>query len=148
MKLHDAPLANRQSFLKAALLIILGLVFIGCASSAPPLSPQVPQPQTPEQLLSAAGFKQIYPTTPSQQARLREMPQKQIFLINKGTRVYYVYADRSGCGCLYAGNQQNYQNFQTLLLQSQLVAEQYQAAQMSTWDWGAWSPVWGPGEAD
>jgi hypothetical protein len=46
----------------------------------------------------------------------------------------------SGCGCLYAGNQQKYQNHQNLLTQSQIVAEQYQAAQMGEWDWGAWGP--------
>jgi hypothetical protein len=119
---------------------------MGCAGSSPSLSPLVPAPQTVEQLLSAAGFKQIYPTTPAQQARLKNMPQKQIFLISKGPKVYYVYADASGCACLYAGNQQNYRNFQTLLTQSQLVAEQYQAAQMNTWDWDSWGPGWGVGE--
>lgn len=70
------------------------------------------------------------------------MPQKQIFLISKGPKVYYVYADVSGCGCLYAGNQRNYQNFQGLLTPSQIAAEQYQAAQMSAWDWDAWGPGW------
>ena len=113
----------------------LGIVFLSCAGSTPSLSPQVPAPQTAEQLLSTAGFKQIYPTTPAQQAWLKSMPQKQIFMISKGPKVYYVYADATGCGCLYAGNQQKYQNFQTLLTQSQLVAEQYQAAQMNAWDW-------------
>jgi hypothetical protein len=125
-------------------LIILCLSLAGCAGSSTSLSPQVPAPQTAEQLLSAAGFKQIYPTTPAQQARLRNMPQKQVFLISKGSKVYYVYADASGCGCLYAGSQQNYQNFQNLLTQAQIAAEQYQAAQMAAWDWDAWGPVWGP----
>ena len=98
----------------------------------------MPAPQTAEQLLSASGFKQIYPKTPAQQARLKNMPQKQVFLISKGPKAYYVYADATGCGCLYAGNQQNYQNFQNLLTQSQIAAEQYQAAQMAEWDWGTW----------
>ena len=123
-------------------LTILCFVLIGCAGSSAPLSPQVPAPQTAEQLLSAAGFKQKYPTTPAQQNRLRNMPQKQIFLISKGPKVFYVYADATGCGCLYAGNQQNYQNFQGLLTQSQIAAEQYQAAQMAEWDWGTWGPGW------
>jgi hypothetical protein len=64
----------------------------------------------------------------------------------KGPKVYYVYADASGNGCLYAGIQQNYQNFQTLLTQSQLVAEQYQAAQMNAWEWNSWGPGWSVGE--
>jgi hypothetical protein len=129
---------NLMWWITGSWLFLLCLVLIGCASGSAPLSPQVPAPQTAEQLLSAAGFKQIYPTTPAQRARLRDMPQKQVFLISKGPKVYYVYADATGCGCLYAGNQQNYQNFQNLLTQSQIAAEQYQAAQMAEWDWGTW----------
>jgi hypothetical protein len=146
MKPRHALLLNHKSWIAAGLLIVWGLAFLGCASSNAPLSQRVPAPQTAEQLLSAAGFKQIFPTTPTQQARLKNMPQKQIFLISKGPKVYYVYADASGSGCLYAGSQQNYQNFQTLLTQSQLVAEQYQAAQMNAWDWNTWGPGWGVGE--
>jgi len=119
-------------------LTILVLVLMGCAGGSAPLSPQVPAPQTAEQLLSAAGFKQIYPTTPAQRAKLNNLPQKQIFLISQGPKVYYVYADATGCGCLYAGNQQKYQNFRKLLTQSQIAAEQCQAAQMAAWDWGTW----------
>ena len=129
---------NTMLWLKRSWIVVLGLVLIGCAGGSAPLSPQVPAPQTAEQLLSASGFKQIIPTTPAQQARLKNMPQKQIFLISKGPKVYYVYADATGCGCLYAGNQQNYRNFQSLLTQSQIAAEQYQAAQMAEWDWGTW----------
>jgi hypothetical protein len=125
-------------WLTGSWLVLLCLAFIGCAGGSAPLSPQVPAPQTAEQLLSASGFKQIYPTTPAQQVRLRNMPQKQVFLISKGPKVYYVYADATGCGCLYAGNQQSYRNFQNLLTQSQIAAEQYQAAQMAEWDWGTW----------
>jgi hypothetical protein len=126
-------------------VFMLGLALVGCASSSTPLSQQVPPPQTAEQLLVASGFKQIFPTTPAQQARLRDMPQKQIFMVSKGPKVYYVYADATGSGSLYAGTRQNYQNFQSLLAQAQMAAEQYQAAQMNAWDWGAWSP-WGLGE--
>ncbi|HZE22114.1 MAG TPA: hypothetical protein VE082_08680, partial [Desulfobaccales bacterium] len=97
-------------------------------------------------LLSAAGFKQIFPTTPAQQARVENMPHQQIFMVSKGTKVYYVYADPS-CNCLYVGNQQKYDNFQSLLTQSQFAAEQYQAARLNTWDWGPWASGWGMGEA-
>ena len=138
-------LNNMRWRLVSCWLTILCFFLIGCAGSSTSLSPQVPAPQTAEQLLAASGFKQIYPTTPAQQARLKNMPQKQIFLISKGSKVYYVYADAVGCGCLYAGNQQNYQNFQNLLTQSQIAAEQYQAAQMDAWDWGAWGGGWGGG---
>jgi hypothetical protein len=144
MKMRLPTSSNPKSWLAAGLFFLLSFVLLGCAGSPPPLSQQVPAPQTAEQLLSAAGFKQVFPTTPAQKARLQNMPQKQIFMISKGPKVYYVYADAAGNGCLYVGNQQKYQNFQTLLTQSQLVAEQYQAAQMNTWDWNTWGPgYWG-----
>ena len=135
------------SWLMGILLVVLGVGLLGCAGGSTALSPQVPAPQTAEQLLFASGFKQIFPTTPAQQARLKNMSQKQIFMISKGPKVYYVYADASGCGCLYAGNQQKYQNFQNLLTQLQIAAEEYQAAQMAAWDWNAWGPGWGPGRS-
>jgi hypothetical protein len=128
-------------------LVVLGFALMGCATSGPSLTPQVPGPQTREQLLSTAGFKQVFPTTPAQKARLSSMPQKQIFLIRKDAKVYYIYADANDCGCLYAGNQRNYQNFQNLAAQTQMAAEQYRAAQMEEWDWDGWGPGWwGVGE--
>jgi hypothetical protein len=136
---------NTRYWLMGILLVVLGLVLMGCATSGGnSMTPQVQGPQTLEQLLSAAGFKQVYPSTPAQKAKLMNMPQKQIFLISKGPKVYYVYADASGCGCLYAGNQQKYQAFMNLATQAQFAAERYQAAQMEAWDWGTWGPgYWG-----
>jgi hypothetical protein len=123
-------------------LTILCFFMLGCAGGSAPLSPQASAPQTTDQLLSAAGFKQVIPTTSAQRTKLTNMPQKQFLLINKGPKVYYVYADASGCGCLYAGNQQKYQKFQNLLSQAQTAAEQYQVAQMGDWDWDTWGPGW------
>jgi hypothetical protein len=129
--------------LKGSWMVVLGLVLMGCAGGGSvSLSPPVPAPQTAEQLLSAAGFQQVIPTTLAQRTKFLNMPQKQIFLISKGPKVSYVYADASGCGCLYAGNRQNYQNFQKLLREAQIAAEQYQAAQMAEWDWNTWGPGW------
>ena len=74
------------------------------------------------------------------------MPQKQIFMISKGPRIYYIYADAAD-GCLYVGKRQNYDNFQNLLAQAQIASEQYAAAQMNDWDWYGWGPSWwGVGE--
>ncbi len=146
MNLRLKLTTNHMWWPMGSLLIGLSFFLLGCASGSATLSPQVPAPQTAEQLLSASGFKQIYPTSPAQQDRLRNMPQKQIFLVSKGPKVYYVYADATGCGCLYAGNQQNYQNFQSLVTQSQIAAEQYRAAQMASWDWDTWGGGWGVGE--
>jgi len=133
---------NMVWWLTSGCLLILGFALLGCASSSTSMTPWVPAPQTPEQLLAAAGFKQVFPTTPDQKVRLSNMPQKKIFLLSKGPKVYYVYADANGCGCLYAGSQVNYQKFQKLAADSQMIAEQYAAAQMNDWDWYGWGPGW------
>jgi hypothetical protein len=131
-----------MGLISGSLLTLLCCALPGCAGGGAAPGSQLPAPQTAEQLLSAAGFKQIYPTTPALKAKLQNMPQHQVFLVSKGPKVYYVYADANGCGCLYAGNAQAYQNFQNLLVQAQLAAEQYQAAVMNSWDWESWGPGW------
>jgi hypothetical protein len=139
---------NIKRLLTASWLAVVCLALIGCATggSGTTLS-QVPISQTPEQLLSAAGFKQVIPTTPRQKARLSNMPQKQIFIISKGVKTYYIYADAQD-GCLYVGKEKNYDKFQDLLAQAQMASEQYAVAQMNSWDWNGWGPAtWGVGEA-
>lgn len=139
---------NIKWWLTAGWLVVVCLALIGCATggSGTALS-QVPISQTPEQLLSAAGFKQVIPTTPRQKARLYNMPQKQIFIISKGVKTYYIYADAQD-GCLYVGKEKNYDKFQDLLAQAQIASEQYAVAQMNEWDWNGWGPAsWGIGEA-
>jgi hypothetical protein len=111
---------------------------MGCASMQ---TGQTQQTKTTEDLLLAAGFKQIFPTTPKLKARLQAMPQKQIFMASRGPKLFYVYADAAGCGCLYAGNQQQYQAYQNLAAQYKMVAMQAQAAAMNeaaAMDWGEW----------
>jgi hypothetical protein len=138
---------NIKWWLTASWLVVVCLALIGCATSGTTVSQQVPISQTPEQLLAAAGFKQVFPATPRQKARLNSMPQKQVFMISKGAKVYYIYADAPD-GCLYVGNEKNYDNFQDLLAQAQMASEQYAVAQMNEWDWNGWGPAdWGIGEA-
>lgn len=59
--------------------------------------------QTTGQLLISSGFNPIAAVTPAMVARLNSFPANQFLLRSKGGRRYYVYADRSGCGCAYVG---------------------------------------------
>jgi hypothetical protein len=125
-------------WITAAGLVILSFVLVGCATMQ---AEQTQQTKTAEELLSAAGFKQIFPATPKLKARLQAMPQKQIFMASRGPKLFYVYADAAGCGCLYAGNQQQYQAYRNLAAQYKLAEMQYQAAvmnQAAAMDWGEW----------
>lgn len=138
---------NLKRWLTRSCLWVLCFALMGCASNGTSLTPQMPAPPTREKLLAAAGFKQVFPATAAQKAKMSSMPQQQIFLISQGPKVYYVYADANGCGCLYAGNQRSYQKFQKLAAEAQLIAEQYTASQMNDWDWYGWGPGWwGVGE--
>jgi hypothetical protein len=108
---------------------------------------QVPlSTRTKTDLLLASGFKQIYPSTPQLKARLLAMPQHQVFMASKGPKVFYVYADAAGCGCLYAGNQAQYQAYQRLAAQVSLATEEVTAARLDEsmnmgWDeWGEAGP--------
>ncbi len=94
---------NLRWWLTSCGLAILCLALTGCAGME---AQSTQQTKTTEDLLSGAGFKQIFPTTPQLKARLQALPQKQIFMASKGPKLFYVYADAAGCGCLYAGNQQ------------------------------------------
>ena len=124
--------------LTATCLFILCLALAGCAGME---AQQTQQTKTTEELLSAAGFKQIFPTTPKLKDRLQALPQKQIFMASRGPKLFYVYADATGCGCIYAGNQQQYQAYQQLAAQYKMAAMQAAAAEMNeaaAMDWGEW----------
>jgi hypothetical protein len=124
--------------MSVAWLIILGFGLMGCAAMQ---TGQTQQTKTTEDLLSAAGFKQVFPTTPKLKARLQALPQKQIFMASRGPKLFYVYADAAGCGCLYAGNQQQYQAYKNLAAQYKMAAMQAAAAEMNeaaAMDWGEW----------
>jgi hypothetical protein len=122
-------------------LVILSLVFMGCGGGGGVMlaQPQAQQVKSKTDLLLAAGFRQVFPTTPQLKARLDAMPQHQIFMASKGPKVFYVYADAAGCGCFYAGNQEQYQAFRKLAAQARLAAEEIEAAQLNesmnySWD--------------
>jgi hypothetical protein len=99
-----------------------------------------------EDNLSAAGFIVRPANTPARQQMLARLPPNKIVQRVHEDRVHYVYADPTGCKCLYVGNQDAYNQFKREEQQQHLADEQLMTAQMysdPTWSWGAWGP-WGP----
>jgi hypothetical protein len=137
---------NVPWWLTLSLLVILSLALTGCAGMQ--AQQQARQTKSKTDLLLAAGFKQIFPTTPKLKARLEAMPQHQLFMASRGSKVFYVYADAAGCGCFYAGNQAQYQTYKNLAAQAKFAAEELQAVQINEssnygWDeWGEAGPWW------
>ena len=140
---------TKSWWLTGGWLVILCLALAGCGGGGGggmKAQPPGPQATSKTDLLLAAGFQQVFPSTPELKARLQAMPQRQIFMASKGPKVFYVYADASGCGCLYTGSQEQYQAYQKLAAQARLAAEEISAARLDEsmntgWDeWGEAGP--------
>ncbi|HXJ83534.1 MAG TPA: hypothetical protein VMS64_33210 [Candidatus Methylomirabilis sp.] len=100
------PWTKRVAIVAGALALGTG----GCATT-----------QSTENLLTQAGFRQVPADTPSKMAHLETLPDHRLVARVHGGQKYYVFADPSGCKCLYIGRSQQYQNYR------QLVQEQHQA---------------------
>jgi hypothetical protein len=120
-------------------LALLALA-VGCASTA--------STQSKQDLLIAAGFKEVVPKTAAQQQKLRALPPDQVAMIQKGGRTYYVYPDAANNRALVGGPNQ-YQSYQQYRLAKQLSAERlataeaYQDSSMNWGGWGGWGVGWG-----
>jgi hypothetical protein len=95
------------------------------------------------QLLSAAGFTTKLADTPEKMEKLRAMEQRQLLAHSLDGGVYYTYADAEGCGCLMAGDEKAYQEFNRLATERR-IAEDYrkaaEARERTAMDWGYWGP--------
>jgi hypothetical protein len=99
-----------------------------------------------ERLLAAAGFQMKFANTPTLAAKAAEMPQRRVVPVPADDGVRYVWADAKYCNCIYAGSEKAYDRYQRLVVQSDIAAENEEAAtemQEAQFDWGAWG-MWGP----
>jgi hypothetical protein len=102
----------------AAGLLALG----GCATAAQ-------RPFATENVLSTAGFQMMLPGTPERRASLRTLPPRQLLPQPRGGgQVEYVYADPTGCACLYVGTEVQYQQYRRYTLEKQLSDERLDSA--------------------
>jgi hypothetical protein len=97
-----------------------------------------------ENALASAGFQVQIADTAARQAMMNRLPANQFVLRTHNGSTHYVYAD-PGCGCLYVGTQQAFEQY---VSNQQLDIEnaERQAIQNyfdPAWDWAAWGP-WGP----
>jgi len=132
---------NRTTdLLKAtAISVILGGMLAGCAAM------QKQETLETERLLSAAGFQVKLADAPQKLASLQALPQRKLLLRQQNGKIYYIYADRTDCKCLYYGNEQAYQRYHRLAMEQNIAQEQIQAAELNqdmAMDWGMWGPWW------
>jgi hypothetical protein len=111
---------------------------VGCAGT---------QTQTKENLLIAAGFKVITPSTAAQQQKLQALPPDHVTLVQKDGKTYYVFPDAAH-NQAYIGGPTQYQAYRQLRLANKLSNENLEAAEMNqdaSMDWGTWGGWGGPG---
>jgi hypothetical protein len=119
-------------------VIIVG----GCASTADQDSMEI------ERRLSAAGFQMKLANTPEKMAHLNRLGQRRLVPMDRDGATVFVYADGESCKCVYVGSQKNYQEYERLSIQKNVVNEQRETArdmnmavtnESMNWDlWGAW----------
>jgi len=98
-----------------------------------------------EDILSAAGFKQFPANTPERISMLTTMKARSFHTVVKDGKTYYVYPDPTHCNCLYAGTEQEYQEYHKLALQQSIAEDNLMAADAAedaSMNWGSWGPWW------
>ena len=93
----------------------IGMVLLGGALGVSACS----STQLTEGWLRKAGFRQMPADTPAKLAHLQTLPEHQLVARDYKGQRYYVYADASGCRCLYIGNSQQYQALEQLMVERQ-----------------------------
>ena len=118
--------------------IALLALAVGCTST---------QTQNKENLLIAAGFKVIVPTTAAHKQKLLALPAGKVTLVQRGGKTYYVFPDAAN-NQAYVGGPKQYQAYKQLRLANKLANENLEAAEMNqdaSMDWGSWGGVGGMG---
>src|SRR3984893_9824541 len=109
------------------------LAIAGCTAPTAPVAQK-------RDMLAAAGFQVRVADSPHRVDQMKRLPpNKFVSRIRNGQKVY-LFADPSGCNCVYLGTQQNWGAYQQQLAARQMAQEQEISAAESQaeWDFGAW----------
>jgi hypothetical protein len=115
---------------------IMAILLAGCAAI------ERQDVEGTEQLLSAAGFNIKPADTPEKLASLQVMKQHKLVRreLSNG-QLRFLYADATGCRCLYVGDEQAYQQYHKLAVQQENAFMDEQAALSNSLDnWWAYDP--------
>jgi len=123
---------------------VLGIALTACVST------QQTEAIDNERLLAAAGFQVKLADTAAKLDHLKTLPQRKLVPHQKGSEVFYVYADATYCKCLYGGPEKAYSRYQQMAVNKSIeeMAVSYQQADnpmqaVDTMDWNLWHD-WGP----
>jgi hypothetical protein len=116
---------------RALVPLLAGLSLAGCAGL------QSADTRSADQALTAAGFQAQPADTPEKLAQLRALSPRMVLLRPRDGERRYVYADPTGCKCLYVGGEEQYQ---TLRRSEASAIDRFLAAEEArgSTDWGLW----------
>ena len=129
-----------KSTIQLVATMALALLAVGCSNSL----------RDKQNLVAAAGFQIITPTSPAQVAILNSLPAGKVTPTTYEGKQYFVLPDAPN-NRAWVGGPKQYQAFQQMRLARQLSNENLQAAQMNQmasmqWGgWGGWGGGWGGG---
>ena len=84
-----------------------------------------------ESLLTQAGFRKLPADTPKRAEHLQTLAPHKLIRRTADGKSYYVFADPSGCKCLYVGSEDAYAKYKALVQQQDAVFLQEQRQQES-----------------
>jgi hypothetical protein len=94
------------------------------------------------QMLAAAGFAAQPADTEAKLAHLHSLAPRTLLRRDENGETYYLYADPSGCKCLYAGRQAEYKRYRELARQRTIADEakivNEDADDFRLWGLGPW----------
>jgi len=122
---------------REVLFAAFALSLAGCAAL------QGQETRATERLLAAAGFQMQAADTPEKVAHLQGLTSGKIVRREQNGQASYIYADRNVCSCLYAGTEQQYQEYRKLARQQTMADEaavvEEEASDARSWGlWGLW----------
>jgi|SRR5689334_16103521 len=92
-----------------------------------------------ERLLAEAGFQMKPADSPEKLAHLRTLPAGKIVRHERNGEPYFVFADPTGCRCLYAGGQPQYEKYRALA-REQAAADEAALVNQDASDYRLWGP--------
>lgn len=120
-----------MKFRFALLLATLGLAAAGCTTPA----------EQKENALVAAGFHQRPADTPARVASMKALPPNTFVTQTQKGRTVYLYADPTGCNCIYYGTEDNYGLYQQVRYQQRMSDQAARAPipdESYEFDYGLW----------
>jgi hypothetical protein len=91
-----------------AVVFVIALALVGCATVEKDTAMDT------ERLLAASGFQMRLADTPQKLDKIKTMTQRKLIRHQGNGKNHYIYADATGCKCLYAGTEKAYKRFKNL----------------------------------